>query len=467
MAGWRAIIAIYGAGEAINGAGALADDIRKQLDRLAGVATNREIAATAQLDAAAGPTLRYVLDPRGQLPVEQLPNVNTGDPANLRTYVAWSSAICPSNRLVLVLSGHGVAWQDSEADAALGIAVTRSPGAPPRRPGGFNHPRALFGSGVTKAAVINRAVLLDGHDRDYLSNAELGAVCQRIAADRGAPIDVLVLDACLMSAVEVLHELRGAVATVVGAIDEISAAGIDMAEPAAWMTATEGLTPTAIAGHIAGRFAPAAAFDSCIAIDLGGAAWGRATAMFRDFSQGLASWSAASPGNAALVKAALRLAGTSVVQYSRGGLADMSSLVEAIASVGGIPAATIDAGRRAAAAFGAAVIQKSVGADYQAACGVSVFAPESETVFIANRAEYARLQFPTQTGWGGVLDIIFGQDSDSARLVTRSVAASPHKFDAAFALPIDADTLQKLATALAALGQALPAPPSTPTANGR
>jgi Clostripain family len=446
MAGWRATIAVYGAGEAINGAGALAPEIRRQLDRLARVATNRDVAATAQLDSSGGKSLRYVLDPRGQLPVESLPNINTGDPAVLRDYVAWSTAICPAERLVLVLSGHGIAWQDSEADAALGL--TRAPGAPPRRPGCFHNPRTLFGSGATKAAAMQRAVLLDGHDRDYLSNAELGAVCQRIAAARGGPIDVLVLDACLMSAVEVLHELRGAVATIVGAVDEISASGIDMAEPAAWMTATADLTPAAIAGHIAGNFTPVAAFDSCVAIDIGGPAWGNGIAAFQAFAQALAGWAVTAPGNAALVKAALRLAATSVVQYSRGGLADLSALVAAMASVGGMPGAVVAAGRRADAAFRAAVIGRSVGADYRDACGLSVFAPGSDTVFAANHAEYARLQFPTLTGWGAVLDVVYGYDSDNVRLATRAVGGAMGEPAPDFAIPIDAGTLRRLAAAL-------------------
>lgn len=446
MAGWRATIAVYGAGEAINGAGALAPDIRRQLERLAGVATNRSVAATAQLDAGGGPSLRYVLDPRGRLPVETLPNVNTGDPAALREYVAWSSAICPADRLVLVLSGHGIAWQDSEADAALGVMATRAPGAPPRRPGCFNHPRALFGAAATKAEAMRRAVLLDGHDRDYLSNAELGAVCRRIAAARGAPIDVLVLDACLMSAVEVLQELRGSVAAAVGAIDEISASGIDMAGPAAWMSTRDHLTPTATAGQIVKGFAPAAPFDSCVAVDIGGEAWGDGLAAFHDFSRNLAGWAAANPANAALVKAALRLAATSVVQYSRGGLADLSALAGAMASIVGAPEVVKDAVRRAEAAFGAAIVQRSVGADYRGACGLSVFAPGSESVFIANRAEYARLQFPMLTGWGAVLDIIHRRDGDGVRLATRSPTRAPP--DAIFALPMTAATLAALARAL-------------------
>ena len=156
-------------------------------------------------------------------------------------------------------------------DRMLGVAgaSTRSPTAVLRVPGSTHNARSLFGSDANPVAAMTRAVLIDGQYRDYLSNAELGAACARISSTLGGPIDILVFDACLMSAWELLHELRGSVSTVVASIDELSAAGIDMAGPVQQLTAALGASDVAtVAASIARGFSPQAAFDSCVAIDL-------------------------------------------------------------------------------------------------------------------------------------------------------------------------------------------------------
>src|SRR5262249_11189673 len=153
-------------------------------------ATNRNVAAIAQLDSSNVPTLRYVLDPAGGQPVYRIDNVDVGDPEELIGFVEWSIATCPARRQVLVLSGHGAAWEDQLAAGELGLDRTRFP-VPVLR-----HPRRLFGSGLRQGVQETRFVLIDGAKRDYLSNAELGAACERLATLCGDKLAVLVFDAC-------------------------------------------------------------------------------------------------------------------------------------------------------------------------------------------------------------------------------------------------------------------------------
>jgi hypothetical protein len=61
-----------------------------------------------------------------------------------------------------------------------------------------------------------------------------------------------------------------------------------------------------------------------------------------------------------------------------------------------------------------------VGRDYQAALGLSIFAPNSLNVYATNRPEYLRLQFPKESGWGSVLDAVYGFEHALTRVPTPS-----------------------------------------------
>ncbi len=269
--------------------------------------------------------------------------------------------------------------------------------------GAIHHPRAVFGNKISPALSMTKAVLIDGHDRDFLSNAELGVACQRAAAVVGGKIDVLVFDACLMSALEVLQELRGSVGTVVASIDELSAAGIDMAEPARAFSSLAAVDPPTLAKTIVDRFTPQAAFDSCVAIDLESDGWSAALTSFQTQSAAaLLPWIQSNPANADALRAALRLASTSVVQYATGGLADVGALASAIAGMPGAPAATPSPASRRSPGRCVAPCSRQGGDRLRGGRRpqVSIFAPNSATVYSSNRPEYIRLQFAGVTGWG-------------------------------------------------------------------
>ena len=53
------------------------------------------------------------------------------------------------------------------------------------------------------------------------------------------------------------------------------------------------------------------------------------------------------------------------------------------------------------------MLARSTGFDYQAALGLSLFAPASRSAYLDNRADYVRLQLPSQTGWTRLLDMLY------------------------------------------------------------
>lgn len=408
---WPMKLMVYGGGEAINGAGALSPSIMIQLKDLAQVCTNPFVASTAQLDASGGPTKRLVLDPSGRQPIYSLPNVNVGDPENLIDFFDWSENICPADRNVLVLSGHGAAWMDSQADMALGIA---SPAVIPslNRVGpekrALHHPRALFGNRISPSVSNTRALLIDGKSRDYLSNAELGNVCEKIATKMDRQLDAIVFDACLMSSWEILHELKGATRTVVASIDELSAAGIPLSLAATKLTAQRGIMDSAdIARTFAETFLPQADFDSCVAIDISAPAWGEALGHFEVCCSALLTWLSVDPTNSQALQKAMVTASSSLVQYQGRGLADIGSLAMALANLPSAPAAVKTSAALTATCLASCVIGHVSGIDYQRATGLSIFCPTSHTVFLANRTDYFHLKFAIATRWLAVLDDVF------------------------------------------------------------
>jgi hypothetical protein len=114
-----------GAGDASSSGdfAALTPFLWKQLRQLQGVVTNEQVAGVAQLDGMSHPTLRWVLDPLSRFRPQQLGETNTGDPQGLVEFCAWANANCPAEVEVLILSGHGLAFQDARTSRYLGRGV--------------------------------------------------------------------------------------------------------------------------------------------------------------------------------------------------------------------------------------------------------------------------------------------------------------------------------------------------------
>jgi hypothetical protein len=267
----------------------------------------------------------------------------------------------------------------------------------------------LFGAGISPTNTVTKMVLLDGGDKDYLSNAELGKALDQCAHILRKPIDVLVFDACLMCSWEILQEIsvNSSVETVVSSVDELSATGIDLSKPAAVATQRQGeMTAQELAGTIAHQFNPAVSFDSCIAIDLSNSNWKRAIDSFRGFCDTFLQWIQASPDNAKAARDALRLATISIVKFWNQGLADVAKLVEAVNAISGLPDNCVQAAKTTESSLNSCVLGKSLGNDYATALGISIFTPTTQDDYMKNKPDYTRLRFWEATGWGKILDAL-------------------------------------------------------------
>jgi hypothetical protein len=155
-----------------------------------------------------------------------LPETNTGDARTLEEFVLWGVNEYPANRYLLVLWNHGSGWNDEniyEITRAARVAadfVTPTDSRGIATQGGAR--KAIFRNTIvampeTADFTGDRGILYDDTAKDFLDNNELKTVLANVATKRsGARLDILGMDACLMSMVEVAYQVRNSCAVGVG-----------------------------------------------------------------------------------------------------------------------------------------------------------------------------------------------------------------------------------------------------------
>ena len=209
------------------------------LNEMKKVGSTNALNIVAQFDrrAASRQTHRYFLRKGGNLEsdvVDNLGETNTGDPSVLTDFIVWSVQNYPAACYMLVIWNHGGGWDDTDvyrlARRVAGANVTRR-GAPIhpalddgsnsismrriRIIGGRKFHRALFRSSIEKAVRV-RAIAYDDNAQDFLDNIELKRVVVAAKKKIGRNLDILGMDACLMSMAEIGYQLRDSADFTVG-----------------------------------------------------------------------------------------------------------------------------------------------------------------------------------------------------------------------------------------------------------
>jgi len=203
------------------------------------VGTTDQIAVLAQFDRAGAnrATVRYCLKkgtPLDRDAVQTLGETNMGDPRVLGDFVTWGISNYPAAHYLVVLWNHGAGWDDAniyqgdvfsgaappvsrkkQPIATRGAAVGRVVPQAQARAGIRRTRRALFSTTVA-AAIKERGIAYDDQAQDFLDNIELKKVLANIRKKLKRNIDILGMDACLMSMVEVAYQMRDAVDFSVG-----------------------------------------------------------------------------------------------------------------------------------------------------------------------------------------------------------------------------------------------------------
>jgi Clostripain family len=229
---------VYLAGDNNLDAAALAD-----LDEMKKVGSTEELDLVAQVDRWGGGhvTKRYHLRKGSALDddsVQDLGETNMGDPGVLEDFLRWGMKSYPAEKNLVILWNHGSGWDDADiyrtARREMGVSISRrghvvAPGSNGgdkaisvrrvRTVGSKPFRRALFRSTITSAigpGARPRAIAFDDTSKDFLDNIETKKVLSAVTKDLGRKIDILGMDACLMSMAEVLYQIRDSVLVTVG-----------------------------------------------------------------------------------------------------------------------------------------------------------------------------------------------------------------------------------------------------------
>ena len=206
---------------------------RSDLEEMKEVGSGPELAIVAQWDRRqAGSTKRYCLRHGTRLQADEVADLgetNTGDPKELARFMLWAMRAYPARRYALVLWNHGTGWKEDdlyqvaeragvypargeagEGAAPLSSLIARIAERGPRGP--------LFSSSIR--SILARGIAYDDTARDLLDNAELKqAISTALTASGESKLALLGFDACLMSMLEVVYQVKDVVRCVVGAQD--------------------------------------------------------------------------------------------------------------------------------------------------------------------------------------------------------------------------------------------------------
>ena len=191
----------------------------QDLTEMKKVGSTDKLNIVAQFDRAAGHVARrYYLRKGGIVTadaVASLGAVNTGDPKCLSDFIEWSVKNYPADHYLLVLWNHGQGWDDTDLYADERHRNLRRLATGPIRHALFHSPvrRTLEKAGSDPIA---RAILLDDNAKDFLDNLEMKKVLAGTAKLLKRKLDILGMDACLMSMAEVGYQMCDSVNYTVG-----------------------------------------------------------------------------------------------------------------------------------------------------------------------------------------------------------------------------------------------------------
>ncbi len=155
----------------MDGDNSLSDEVYTDMNELASVGSNGMVNVALQMDTQRDTTKRYFVKPYNPVLVEDLGELNMGDPATLEDFANWVFANYPADHYLLVLWNHGLGFEN--------VPSTKD-------------------------------ILWDDHPISGFSMSipVLSSALSTISATLGRKIDIVGMDACLMSMLEVAYGIR-------------------------------------------------------------------------------------------------------------------------------------------------------------------------------------------------------------------------------------------------------------------
>ncbi|MBN1382192.1 MAG: hypothetical protein JXA41_10990 [Deltaproteobacteria bacterium] len=219
--------------------GAALGDIRE----MAQAGSTKDVNILVQLDREADrKTRRFLITKGGGYDrdcIETFGETNSGDPKVLEDFLAWSVERYPAARYFLILWNHGGGWwEDEKSRSVASKSVADNRNRSISRGALFRHKPAASGQTVVPGPANNRSICYDDTSAgDALDNKELKDVLARACSVIGKKIDILGMDACFMTMLEVAWQLRNSVEIIIGSEIEEPCDGWPYAEILNFLTA--------------------------------------------------------------------------------------------------------------------------------------------------------------------------------------------------------------------------------------
>ena len=211
----------------------------------------------AQLDRAEGhQAKRYYIRKGGKVDadaVQSLGRTNMGDPKRLMDFIRWVVKAYPAERYALVLWNHGRGWDDTDMFADERHRALRRRASGPIRHALFHTPvRRMMAEARRDPRA--RAILIDDDAKDFLDNIEMKKLLADTRKLLKRKLDILGMDACLMSMAEVGYQVCESVDYTVGSQETEPGNGWPYTEILRDLTRDPGMTPRDLSCRIVERY---------------------------------------------------------------------------------------------------------------------------------------------------------------------------------------------------------------------
>lgn len=187
----------------------------KDLGEMSTVGSTADVNIVAEFDRIGNGhrTKRYHVQQGDANEVADLGETDSGDPNVLLDFIDWTACNYPAERYALVLWNHGSGWKPSDIDSIATEVKTkdynqREAGERSASPLGKIFFRTTMKTIFSLPTAGERAICEDDGTGHSLDTTELGKVLKKAVDRLGQPIDLLGMDACLMSNLGVAYQVR-------------------------------------------------------------------------------------------------------------------------------------------------------------------------------------------------------------------------------------------------------------------
>jgi hypothetical protein len=237
----------------------------KDLDEMRKVGSSDEVKIAAFVKQLEGDGAHHLIvgkDGQGEVK-EDVGEKDSGSPQTMLDFIRWAHEKAPAERYALVVWNHGSGWDPLDVDQ-LYTEVRAARGR-----NGFNPreladrsrtqiARSVFTSSVVEVlsleTTLQRAIATDDGSGHSLDTIELARVIKKAREEIGAPLELLGMDACLMSCLEVAFEAEHDLEAVVGSEELEPGDGWPYAEILADLAANPDMDGAALGKAVVERY---------------------------------------------------------------------------------------------------------------------------------------------------------------------------------------------------------------------